>query len=144
MQLVNGSIFVWICGVGKSIREILFNYSRRIFGAQWVTSLQHGSLSSHLIGQNGFLGSQALLAKRLKYKTFQYRLLQHSANKMRNVAWKSSALISQNLSSNFSTSRFERLLQERPYKAMQNRYRDNFWRREYYSNELETFLTFVA
>ena len=38
-QLINGSIFVWICGVGKSIQDLLLNYSQRIFGAQWVTSL---------------------------------------------------------------------------------------------------------
>ena len=58
----------------QSILDILLNYSHRIFGAQWVTSLQHDSLSSNLIDRNGFFGSQAL-AKRLK-KTVQYPLLQ--------------------------------------------------------------------
>ena len=43
---------------------------------------------------------------------------------MRNVAWISSASISQNLTSNFSSLRFEHMLPERSYNAMQNRYRD--------------------
>ena len=54
-QLVNSSISVWIFCVGQSFWDILLNYLRRIFGGQWVTSLQHGCLSSNLIGQNGFL-----------------------------------------------------------------------------------------
>ena len=54
-QLVNGPISVWLRGVGQSIWDILLNYSQRIFGAQWVASLQHGSLSSNLICQNAFL-----------------------------------------------------------------------------------------
>ena len=53
-------ISVWTCGVGQSIWDILLNNSQRIFGAQWVTSLQHGSLSSNLIGQNGLLGPRRL------------------------------------------------------------------------------------
>ena len=32
------------------------------------------------------------------------------------------------------------MLPERPYNAMQNRYRENFWRQKNYSNEYETFL----
>ena len=63
---------------------------------------------------------------------------------MWNASQKSYATISQNLTSYFSSSRFERLLLERPYNAMQNRYRDNFWRHENCSNEYEAFLTFVA
>ena len=58
--LVNGSISVWICGVGQYIRDILLNYSQRIFGAQTVTSLQHDCLSSNLNGQNGFLSPRHL------------------------------------------------------------------------------------
>ena len=38
----------------------------------------------------------------------------------------------------FSSLRFERLLPEGPYNAMQNRYRDN----ENYVNEYEAFLIF--
>ena len=53
-QLVNGPIFVWICGIGQSIWDILLNYSQRIFVAQGVMSLQHGWLSSNLIGQMAF------------------------------------------------------------------------------------------
>ena len=53
-QFVNGLISVWICGVGQPIRDILLNYSQRIFGARWVTSLQHDCLSSNRIGQNVF------------------------------------------------------------------------------------------
>ena len=107
MQLINGSISVWICGVGQSIWDILLNYSQRIFGAWWVKSLQHGSLSSNLIGQNSCLGPRHL-PRFLKFKTFQYPHLHRYANKTRNVAWKSSALSSQNLTSNFSSLRFER------------------------------------
>ena len=59
-QLVNGPISVWLCGVGQSVWDILLNYSQRIVGAQWVASLQHGSLSSNLIGQNAFLGPRRL------------------------------------------------------------------------------------
>ena len=59
-QLINGSISVWICDVGQSIWDILLNYSQRIFGAQWVTSLHHGCLNSNLIGQNGFLSPRRL------------------------------------------------------------------------------------
>ena len=66
-QLKNGSIAVWMYGVGQSIWDIFLNSSQRIFVAQWVTSLQHGSLSSNLIGQNGFFVTQTL-AKRLKFK----------------------------------------------------------------------------
>ena len=61
---------------------------------------------------------------------------------MRNVALKSPALISQN-STKFQFIKIWEM-PERPYNAMQNRYRDNFWRRENYSNEYETFPTFVA
>ena len=122
-QLVNGSISVLICDVGQSRWEILLDYSQRIFVAQWVTSLQHGSQSSSLIGQNVFFWSRAL-PRRLKHKTFQHHILQRYAKKMKNVALKSSALISQNLTSNFSSLRFERLLPERPYNAMQNWYRE--------------------
>ena len=50
------------------------------------------------------------------------------------------ALTSQNLKSNFSSLRSERLLPEHPYNAMQNRYRNNFWRHENYSNVLKPFL----
>ena len=63
-QLVNGSISVWICGVGQCIWDLLANYSQRIFGAWRVTTLLYGSLSFNLIGQNGFL------CKRLKIKRF--------------------------------------------------------------------------
>ena len=95
-QLKHGSIAVWMYGVGQSIWDIFLNSSQRIFVAQWVTSLQHGSLSSNLIGQNGFFGTQTL-AKRLKLKTkIQYLLFQCCANKMRNAAWKSPAWISLN------------------------------------------------
>ena len=143
MQLVNGSSSVWICGVGQSIWDIFVYYSQKIFDAQWVTFLQHGWLSSGLIGQNGFLGPRRL-PRGQKFNTFQYPLLQRYVNKMRNVAWKSSASITQNLTSNFSSFRFERLLPELQYNAMQIRYRDNLWRLENYSNQYEAFLTFVA
>ena len=59
-QLINGSTSVWICGVGQSVWDILLNYSQKIFGAQWVTSLQHRCHSSNLIGQNGFLSPRRL------------------------------------------------------------------------------------
>ena len=55
--------------------DILLSYSLRIFGAQLVTSLQHGSLSSNLIGLNDFLGPRRL-PRGKTFNTFQYALLQ--------------------------------------------------------------------
>ena len=65
MQLVSGSISVWLCVVRQFIWDMLLNYSQRIFDCEWVASLQHGSLSANLIGQNTFLVQE--LAKRLKF-----------------------------------------------------------------------------
>ena len=55
-QLVNGSFSVWIYDVGQSIWDILLSYSQRLFGANWITAVQYGSLSSNRIVQNGFFG----------------------------------------------------------------------------------------
>ena len=61
--------FLYECVVLDNLSEIrvLLNYSQKIFGAQWVTSLQHGSLSSNLIGENGFLGPTCQELKNLKF-----------------------------------------------------------------------------
>ena len=80
-QLVNGPISVWLCGVGQSIADILLNYSQRIFGAEWAASLQPGSLSSNLIGQNGFYVPGACQGVR------NFKLFNISYSNVRSIRW---------------------------------------------------------
>ena len=122
-QLVTDPISVCLCGGGHSFWDILLNYSQWIFGAPWVAPLQHGSLTSNLVGKNAFFGSQAL-TKRLKLFNILY-------SNVRSIRWGLSLenpllKFHTNSTSNFSSLRFERLLPECPYNAMQNRYHDNF------------------
>ena len=52
--------FPYEYGMQDNLSEILLHYSQRIFDAQWVTFLQHGCLSSNLIGQNNILSPRRL------------------------------------------------------------------------------------
>ena len=128
--------FQYDCGLGQSIWDILLNYSQRIFGAQWVAALQHGSLSYNPIGQNAFYLTQALV-KRLKIKK-KNNIPNSSIGSIRWGLSLENPLLK--FSIKFQFIEIWAFVARSSIKRNAKSICDNFWRLENYSKSMKHFL----